>query len=105
MSVQADPQVGERVTDRDTVRRQLFGQAGQQLLDGLLPAGQQPVNVLALGDASTRLGAIGQSVALDDDDGGEPFRQHAGCEQPSHTSAEYDSAVSEGSSHGRYLLP
>ena len=105
VAVEAEPQVGQRVTDRHPVRRQVIGQAGQQLLEGLLPAGQQPVDVLALRNAPTRLGSVRQSVALDHDDGGEPVGQHPGREQPGHAAAEYDSAVSKVSSHGRYLLP
>ena len=105
VAVEAEPQVGQRVTDRHPGRRQVLGQARQQLLDRLLAAGQQPVNVSALRNAATRLGSIRQSVALDHDDGAETLRQDPGGEQSGNAAAEDDSGVGTVSSHGSGLLP
>ena len=105
MAVEAEPQVGQRVTDRHPGRRQVLGQARQQLLERLLAAGQQPVDVPALRNAAPRLGSIRQSVALDHDDGGEALGQHPSGEQSGDAAAEDDSGGAKVSSHDNDLLP
>jgi len=105
VAVDGKPYVGKRVTDRHPVRRQVARQARQQLLERLLPAGQQAVDVLALRNAPAWFCSIWQPVALDHDDGGETLRQNSSREQAGHAATENDGAVSQISSHDRHLLP
>ena len=51
------PGVAEHVADGRAVRHQLLGQAGEQLLQRQLAAGEQGVDVTALRRAAPRLGA------------------------------------------------
>ena len=90
----AEPQHLGRDGDLDgTGGDEVVGEAGQQPLDRLFPAGEQGVEVVALRHAGAVDGMVGDAVALDDRHPLEVARQRRGGEQAGHAGAEHDGVV------------
>ena len=93
-SRRAEPQHlgGDGDVDR-TGGDELVGEARQQSFDRLLAAGQDHVEVIALGYPGTVGRVAGDGVALDDRDPFEVAGQRLGGEQAGHAGAEHDGVV------------
>ena len=87
------PSVAEHVTDGRAVRHQLVGQAGEQLLQRQLAAGEQGVDVTALRRAAPRGDAGRERVAVQHRDLRISVGEHSGGEQPGDASAEHDGVI------------
>lgn len=85
--------VGEHVADRDAVRDQVLGQAREQLLERLLSAREQGVDVPRLRCAAPVIRARREIVAVDDGHLAVGIGEHARGEQAGHAAAQHDGVV------------
>jgi hypothetical protein len=88
MSGDGHPHLGQRAAFDRAVGDQLRGEPREQFLEDLPPAGQQRVDMSALGD-SPPVSRGGQIVAFDHHDLGEALTEHPGGQQAAHTGAQH----------------
>jgi hypothetical protein len=74
---------------------QLGGEAGEQLLQGLLAAGQQRMGMPAVGDATAVGAGGGELVAVDHRHLRVGVGEHAGGQQSRHAGPEHDRVVAD----------
>ena len=66
MTAQEQARVGQQVPGRHPVRDQLRREAGKQLLQRLLSAGKQPMDMVSLWNTTPVGARLGQLVPVDD---------------------------------------
>ncbi|MFD0592049.1 hypothetical protein ACFQZ4_05345 [Catellatospora coxensis] len=89
LSVEVPAEAGAEVAGGDALGDQRGGESGEQLLQDLLPAGQQRVDVVTLRHGVPRVRAVGEQVAVDDGDGVVGVGEHAGRQGAGDAAAEH----------------
>lgn len=75
--------------------REVVAEAGQERLQGALPAGEQDMDVLPLRDTGAVHGDGRQAVPLEDDDLLKVLRKRSRTRQPGHSRANNDGSFSD----------
>jgi hypothetical protein len=104
VTAQEQARVGQQVPGWHPVRDQLRREAGKQLLQGLLSAGKQPVDMAPLWNATPVGARLGQLVPIDDCHLRVGVGEHSGGEQPRQASAEHHRTFSGLLPHRSLLL-
>ena len=78
---------------------QILLESREQIAQRVLPASEQRVHVLALRNARTVLGTLGQGIAVEDQDVLEVVSERAGRRQSAHASSDYHRLSADESRH------
>jgi hypothetical protein len=95
VAVQVPAAVGHRVPDRDPTGDQLGGEPREQLLQGLLAACQQRVDVAALRDTPPVGAGGGELVAVEHRHLPVGVGEHPGGQQPRHARPQHHHAIAD----------
>ena len=95
VTAEVEAGVGQQVSGGRAAGDQFCGEAGEQFLQGLLPACRQSVQVSAVGDAASVRGCLGQLVPVDHRHLRVAVGEHVGGEQPRHAGADHHGVLSD----------
>ncbi len=104
VAAEVEARVGQHVPGRCPVGDQLRGEPREQLLQDLLPARRQRMDVAAVGDAAPVRRCLGQLVPVDHRHLPVALGEHSSGEQSRHAGAEHHRAVSDLAVHRSHLL-
>ncbi len=103
MTPEVGPEVLEHVARRCPEIDQLGRETVEELLQGLLAPGEQPVDVPRLRHSATVRRGMRKLIALDHHDLGVGVGKHAGSQQTCHASAEHHGPVTTCCLHHNLL--
>jgi hypothetical protein len=93
VAAQVQARVGQQLPNRRPVGDQFRGKPGEQLLQGLLPARRQRMQVAAVGNAPPVHRRVGELVPVDHRHLPVGVGEHSGGQQPGHACAEHHRAI------------